>query len=300
MTMFPPDDPRFELADDPMPPEPDAAVLQRVVARGHQRLVRRRALFGGIAVAVAALVLGSGVAVAEHRSAGPSVSVQGPGDVSADEPSSTTTLPELTTTTLGSQAPLVSTPTTEPALFCAACAAHIPSGTRAATATDFNGEVKLTATEVTAGDDIGVELDVINATADYVDVEGQLGGPATAVVCANDLTADGQTSAVLHNDNPDANIFWIIAPVLSPLQSAGIGPMTIQTTTAEVGVVTCEAVLVGAHHDGNAMTSYVIARIDNIPAVTYTVLPAPVDTSTTSTSVPDASTTVPDTTIPPQ
>jgi hypothetical protein len=302
--MFPDDDPRFHFDDDPRPPEPDTAVLQRVVARGRQRMFRRRALFGGVAVAIAAVVLASGAAVAQHHSAGPGIAVQPPNDVAIGPETTTTTIPELVTptTTAGGSSALVSTPTTSPeGQHCSACAAQfpVPPGTQAATATDFNGEVKVSPAVVTAGDDVGVELDVINATDHYVDVEGMLGGPATAVVCANDLTPDGQTSAALHNDNPDANIFWIVAPVMSPLGQSGIGPMTVQTTAAEVGTVTCEAVLVGAHHDGNVMTSYIIARIPNIPAVTYTVLPAPDSTSTT-TSTTDTTTSVPETTVPPQ
>jgi hypothetical protein len=300
--MFPDDDPRFHFDDDPRPPEPDTVVLQRVVARGRQRLFRRRALFGGVAVAIAAVVIASGAAVAQHHSAGPGVEVQSPGDVAVGESTTTTTIPLLTTptTTGGASQTPVSTPLTNPAgQSCAACGANYapPPETQAATPGDFTGEVKVSPAVVTAGEDVGVELDVLNATAKYVDVEGMTGGPATAVVCTNDLTSDGYTSTPLHNENPDANIFWIVAPVLDPLQRAGIGPMTVQTTAAEVGTVTCEAVLVGAHHDGLAMTSYIISRITNIPAVTYTVLPA-TDTSSTTTTTTETSTTVPETTVP--
>jgi hypothetical protein len=299
--MFPDDDPRFRFEDDPRPPEPDTAVLQRVVARGRQRLFRRRALFGGAAVAIAAVLLASGAAVAQQRRAGPGIAVQPPSDVVIDEATTTTTTIPLsvTATTLGgAETQLVSTPTTGPGgQSCWACQAHIPSGTQAATASDFTGQVKLTATQVTAGEDVGVELDVMNVADHFVDVEGALGGPAVAVVCANDLTSDGHTTASLHNDNPDANIFWVIDGAMAPGTSSGIGPMTVQTTAAEVGVVTCEAVLVGAIHNGNAITSYIIARLDKIPAVTYTVLPATGVTSTT-TSTTDTSTTVPETTVP--
>jgi hypothetical protein len=300
VTMFPEDDPRFRFEDDPHPPEPDTAVLQRVVARGRQRMFRRRALFGGGAVAIVAVVLSGGVAVAQHRSAGPGVQIQSQSGIAVDETTTTVTLPQLTTTTptgnAGASQPLVSTPTTA----CLSCPPVVPApaGTQAATPADFTGEVKLTATQVAAGDDIGVERDVYNATNHPVDVEGMMGDPAAAVVCANDLTPDGHTNAPLHNDNPDANIFWIVAPVTNPGAFAGIGPMTVQTTAAEVGVVTCEAVLVGTHNDGNTMTSYIIARLDNIAAVTYTVLPAPDSTSTT-TSTTDTSTTTPATTVPP-
>ena len=176
----------------------------------------------------------------------------------------------------------------------------IPTGTQAATPSSYTGAVTVSPTTVTAGDTVSVEFHVYNATDHPVDVEGMLGGPATAVVCANDLTADGHTNTRLHNDDPDANIFWIIAPVTNPGGFAGIGPMNVQTSAAEVGVVTCEGVLVGQRHDGDTITNYVIARIDNIPAATYTVLPAPADTSTTTTSLPDATTTVPETTIPAQ
>jgi hypothetical protein len=299
--MFPPDDPHFRFEDDLRPPEPDTAVLQRVVARGRQRLFRRRALFGGAAAAVAVVLLSGGVAVAQHRSAGPEVAVQPPGDVIIDEPTTTTTvLPATPTTTGDASTPLVSTPTTSPGgQFCAACAAHIPSGTQAATASDFTGEVRLTATEVTAGDSVGVELDVINVTDHFVDVEGALGGPAVAVVCTNDLMSDGQTNTPLHNENPNANIFWIIDGAMAPLTHAAIGPMRIETTPDEVGVVTCEAVLVGDTVDGLATTSHIIARLDNIPAVTYTVLPAS-DATSTTTITTDTSATTPETTVAPQ
>jgi hypothetical protein len=304
--MFPPDDPHFRFEDDLRPPEPDTAVLQRVVARGRQRLFRRRALFGGIAAAVAAVLLSGGVAVAGYRSAGPGVAVQSPGDVVVDESTTTTTAPLSTptttsATTLPPQGPLPeSTPTTSPGgQSCSACAVHFPSGTQPATPTDFVGEVKLSAAEVTAGDSVDVELDVTNFTDHYVDVEGALGGPATAVVCANDLTPDGHTNTPLHNDNPDANIFWIIDGAMASGSHAGIGPMTIDTTAAEVGVVTCEAVLVGTRHDGLAVTSYIIAPLSNIAAVTYTVLAAP-DATTTTVNPSDTSTTVPETTVPPQ
>jgi hypothetical protein len=122
-----------------------------------------------------------------------------------------------------------------------------------------------------------------------------------AVVCANDLTPDGHTSAVLHNDGPDANIFWIISGALPPGGSAGIGSMPIETTAAEVGVVTCEAVLVQSPRYGVNLSdpAYILARIDNIPAVTYTVLPASGSASTTTTfSSTDTSTTTPATTVP--
>jgi hypothetical protein len=298
--MFPHDDPNFRFEDDLRPPEPDTAILQRVVARGRQRLFRRRALFGGLAAAVALVLLSGGVAVAQHRSAGPGVAVQPPGDVVVGDDTTTTTALSVPTTTGDATMPLVSSPTTSPGgQSCFACAAHIPSGTQAATARDFTGEVKLTATEVAAGEDIGVELDVTNVTDHFVDVEGALGGPAVAVVCANDLTADGQTNTPLHNENPDADIFWIIDGAMAPGTQSGIGPMTVQTTAAEVGVVTCEAVLVGATFEGLAMTSHIIARLDNIPAVTYTVLPASDSTSTTTITM-DTSTTTPDTTVPPQ
>src|SRR5262245_43718398 len=59
------------VVDDPAPPEPDAAVLARVVGRGRQRLVRRRAIFGSSAFAVAVVIVGSGIAIANneaHRS----------------------------------------------------------------------------------------------------------------------------------------------------------------------------------------------------------------------------------------
>jgi hypothetical protein len=172
-----------------------------------------------------------------------------------------------------------------------------PPGTEAATAGDFIGQVKLSTTAVTAGDSVGVELDVQNVTDHYVDVDGTTGGAAAAVVCANDLTPDGVTNEPLHFDNPDANIFWIISGALSPGEQAGIGPVNVDTTSAEVGVVTCEAVLVGARHDGLGMTSFIIARLDNIPAVTYTVSPA-LDVTSTTTDTIDTSTTTPETTLP--
>jgi WD40-like Beta Propeller Repeat len=58
------------FVDDPAPPEPDAAVLARVVGRGWRRKVRRRAIGASVAV-VAVVLVGSGIAVAnreEHRS----------------------------------------------------------------------------------------------------------------------------------------------------------------------------------------------------------------------------------------
>jgi hypothetical protein len=297
--MFPHDDPRFRFEDDPRPPEPDTAVLQRVVARGRQRLFRRRALFGGAAVAIVAVLVSSGVAAAQHHSAGPNVQVQSPGPVFVGETTTTPTSLTPTTGSIGASQTPLSTATTIPGSSYPPPPVSVPSGTQAATAADFTGEVKLTATEVTAGDVIGVELDVLNATDQYVDVEGETGGPATAVVCANDLSTDGHTATPLHNENPDANIFWIISPVLGPLESAAIGPMTVETTAAEVGVVTCEAVLVQSVRDGGNPSDpgYVVARIDNIPAVTYTVSPAS-DSTSTSTSAPDTSTTSPETTVP--
>jgi len=299
--MLPPDDPRFRFEDDPHPPEPDTAVLQRVVARGRQRSFRRRALFGGTAVAIAAVLLGSGVATAQHHRAGPNVSIQHPGDVSAGDTStsSTSSVPLSSRSTTAGRAtqPLTSTPTT--ACFLCPGSLLVPNGTQAATPSDFTGTVTVSPTQVAAGDEVGVELDVNNATDHPVDVEGMLGGPAVAVVCTNDLTPDGHTNIALTNDNPDANIFWIVAPVTNPGESSGIGPMEVQTTAAEVGVVTCEAVLVGQRHDGDAVTSYIISRIDNIAAATYTVLPAP-DESSSTTTMTDTSTTVPDTTVPSQ
>jgi hypothetical protein len=64
-----------EVVDDPEPPEPDAAVLARVVGRGRQRLVRRRSLIGLLATSLAVVLVGGGVAVAQHRDEGSRVAV---------------------------------------------------------------------------------------------------------------------------------------------------------------------------------------------------------------------------------
>jgi hypothetical protein len=314
--MFPNDDPRFDFVDDPVPPEPDVFVLEHVMARGRQRLIRRRALLGGVAVAIVVLLLSGGAAVAQHRTARPGIAVQ-PADnevvIGAATTTTTTTATTATTTAAaasgpqrtptagaGTASPALGVPPTTATPSCITCppGLPLPPGTQAATAGDFTGEVKVSPTEVNAGGEVGVELDVQNASDHSVDVEGMTGGPATAVVCANDLTPDGVTNEPLHFDNPDANIFWIISGALKPGDKAAIGPMNVETTAAEQGVVTCEAVLVGARHDGLTMTSFIIARIDNIPAVTYTVLPAPDASSTTTTTV--TSTTTPGTTVPSQ
>jgi hypothetical protein len=273
--MFPHDDPRFHFEDDPRAPEPDTAVLQRVVARGRQRLFRRRALFGGAAVAIVAVLLSSGVAVAQHRRAGPGVAVQPPSDIVVDETTTTTMLTQPPpTTTAGASAPLVSTPTTAPGL-------PLPPGTPDAQASDFGGYVTADPAVVTAGDNVDVLLMIRNISDHVVNAEGPV---SVAVVCANDLSPDGHTSASLHNENPDANIFWVIDPVVKPGDWSGIGPMTV---------------LVRSNSDSGTFTSTIVARIDNIPAVTYTVLPASDSTSTT-TSPTDTSTTTPETTVPPQ
>jgi hypothetical protein len=63
------------LLDDPAPPEPDQALLARVVRRGQQRLVRRRAILGTISAAAALVLAASGVAVGQRRDASPNIMV---------------------------------------------------------------------------------------------------------------------------------------------------------------------------------------------------------------------------------
>jgi hypothetical protein len=297
VTMFPHDDPRFRFEDDPRPPEPDTAVLQRVVARGRQRLFHRRALFGGAAVAIVAVLLSSGVAVAQHRSAGPGVAVQPPNDIVVDE-TTTTIMPapptSTTTGSIGASEPLVSTPTTVcPSDYCM----HLPPFAGSdPTPSDFSGYVTVDPAVITAGDNVDVLLMIRNDTDHVVNAEGPL---SVAVVCANDLSPDGHTSTPLHNEGPDANIFWVIDPAVKPGDWSGIGPMTVQTTAAEIGTVTCEGVLVTSNSDSGTFTSTIVARLDKIPAATYTVLPVS-DSPSTTTSTPDTSTTTPETTVPPQ
>jgi hypothetical protein len=280
--MFSGDEPRFDLIDDPLAPEPDAAVFERVVARGRQRQNRRRALFGGVGVALVAALLTGGVAAAQHHNAGPKVNVQSPGEFFAPDTTSTTVAPsEATPTTIrfSQGSPDGAVPTTAPRF-------PLPPGTQDAQAGDFSGAVTVDPAVVTAGDDVGVQLMIRNITDHVVNVEGSV---SVAVVCANDLTTNGQTSTPLHFENPDANIFWVIAPPMNPGEESGIGPMTVQTTAAEVGTVTCEGVLVRSNSDSGTFTSTIVARLDNTPAVSYTVLAASTDTSTTTT--PDGSTT---------
>jgi hypothetical protein len=73
--------------DDPTPPEPDAARLQVAVARGRQRLVRRRAIYGALVASIVVALIGSGVAVAQHNDTSPQVQVRPPttvGSTAAD------------------------------------------------------------------------------------------------------------------------------------------------------------------------------------------------------------------------
>jgi hypothetical protein len=79
----PDEEPNFALVDDPAPPEPDAARLQRAVARGRQRLFRRRAMFGALAASIAFAVIGGGVAVAGRNNSAPDVQVNPPTTVAA-------------------------------------------------------------------------------------------------------------------------------------------------------------------------------------------------------------------------
>jgi hypothetical protein len=79
----PDEEPNFALVDDPAPPEPDAARLQRAVARGRQRLFRRRALIGALAASIAFGLIGGGVAVAGHDNSAPDVQVSPPTTVAA-------------------------------------------------------------------------------------------------------------------------------------------------------------------------------------------------------------------------
>jgi hypothetical protein len=75
------------LVDDPAPPEPDSAVLARVVRRGRQRSVRRRAIFGATSAAVVVVLVGSGLAVANSKAHGSRVHIETP------KPTPSTTLP---------------------------------------------------------------------------------------------------------------------------------------------------------------------------------------------------------------
>jgi hypothetical protein len=72
------EEPNFALVDDPVPPEPDVARLQRAVARGRQRLFRRRAMLGALAASIAFVLIGGGVAVAGRNDSAPDVQVNPP------------------------------------------------------------------------------------------------------------------------------------------------------------------------------------------------------------------------------
>jgi hypothetical protein len=78
------DDVNFDLVDDPTPPEPDAAVLARVVDRGRQRLFRRRVIRGAFALPIAVALVGGGIAVAQRDASSPHIAVQPPTATTVD------------------------------------------------------------------------------------------------------------------------------------------------------------------------------------------------------------------------
>ena len=126
-----------------------------------------------------------------------------------------------------------------------------------------------------AGQSISLELNIRNVSDDVIN-PSYAEFPNLQVVCASDLTADGHTNATLR---PFENLFYVTNPPLGPGEEGGVGPMTLPMTDADIGPMTCAAVIVAPGIDGRPIT-----RLTRIAPVTFTVVAAPPPTATTTTN----------------
>jgi hypothetical protein len=131
-----------------------------------------------------------------------------------------------------------------------------------------------------AGQSIALELNIRNISDDVIS-PSYAEFPNLQVVCAADLTADGHTNAPLR---PFENLFYVTNPPLGPGEEGGVGPMTLPMTDADIGPMTCAAVIVAPGLDGRP-----IARLTRVEPVAFTVVPAPPPTTVAPTTTTNAS-----------
>jgi hypothetical protein len=386
----------FGIVDDPVPPEPDAARLQRAVARGRQRLFRRRAMFGALAASVAFVLIGGGVAVAGRNDSAPDVQVGPPTTVaqtstnvreadanglhytmtlqtpvvtvgtkvvvalkienrtdgtyavnscglaidvlpasdhavvsfgpvcngpgvqikpgSSLEESGAATAPTtpgrymvivdpgefprslstdpLLLQVLPSGGPTPTTPTTasssEPLGPSATNSVTTPTTVGGAVqgedprtphAGDFSGSLTASATSVTVGEGVDVELNIRNITDHVIEPSLNSLTKGVAIVCANDLSPLGHTGMPLLGD---VNLFFVTAPTLAPSDPAGRSG-TFTPTDGDVGTVTCAGVIIATTDHWKDGTISGVAQLANVPSVSFTVAAAPPETTTSTT-----------------
>ena len=125
---------------------------------------------------------------------------------------------------------------------------------------------------VIAGQLVILTLEIRNISDHVIEVS-RAGVPDLRIVCAADLTADGHTDADLLFDR---NEIFVTNPPLRPGENGGAGPMGLPMTDADIGPMTCAGVIVA---NGRP-----IARLTNIPPVTFTVVAAPSTTTTPTTT----------------
>jgi len=154
---------------------------------------------------------------------------------------------------------------------------------------DFSGSLSASATSVTAGDGVDLTLSIRNIT-DH-EIQPSLGSlsKSVAIVCASDLSPLGHTGAELLTNE---NMFYVTAPATAPGDPSGRGG-SFRTSSADIGAVTCEGVIVatnGHWADGSVSS---VARLTNVPSVTFQVVaptavttPPTISSTSVSTSAP--------------
>jgi hypothetical protein len=261
----------------------------------HVKLVRR--LVAGAVCGLLVLAATAGAVAAASRDHRRGMSVSGNGDATeatattttSTESSRTTTEPP-TNSTVGGVAPAGKTANGS----CTTCSEISPPTTgtegppQSPEAGDFTGSITVRGpipTNTPPCDGCGVPYDVEwhfrNMTDHAIDPSGGTPPHGLGLVCAGDLSADGQTSETLVQD---VNFEFVTNAPIRPGDEQGSGPWFLTFTHT----VTCEGVITRVAPGTTSLV--VVGRITNIEPVTITIPPS---LATTSTSVGDTTTTVP-------
>ena len=231
-------------------------------------------------VGVAATVLAIALTLAVwNRAASENVAVstrhpRSTGDSSTTAPTSSvasTTLPPGSTTTGFAPPPTGEGTTTpgEPSTTLPPSSAPQPG--------DFTGTLTARPSTVTVGF-VGstVDLSIHNVSGHLVDASSGTQPTSVATICTK-LGPDGQSIAPLQSD---VNLWFMTNIPMQPGDNDG-RTATYHPTAADVGSVTCEAVVATSPDQWQTIT--LVGRITAIPAVTVTVLPEAATTTVAST-----------------
>jgi hypothetical protein len=152
---------------------------------------------------------------------------------------------------------------------------------------DFSGSLTASATSVTVGEGVDVELNIRNTTDHQVHPSLGSLDRSVAIVCASDLSPLGHSGAELLSN---VNLFFVTSPALAPGESSGRGG-TFMPTSADVGTVTCAGLIVGTTGGWQDGTITGVAQLANVPSVSFTVSAAAPETTAPASADPTTSTT---------